>query len=232
MPTKLPIGKLRERVKAYLGRVPAREIKDDEPSVVVLAPVEAGISRFIDVDNLPDLKDIPFIPERMRDFAFRYATEYKPYKFWMKEYGVRESTIGNWLRHEGVRAYIAICRYEQRMFNLAQHVIMQRNVYRTINKILNTKITPDTIGAITSMAKFIYQILTTPGEASGQGKETLNLNIGFSSGPIELSGGNGRPNPYAQERNVTPKQLKELQEDIDELEILADGLSDSGGDDE
>src|SRR3972149_6598415 len=109
------------------------EIAEDKPGAGVLAPVEMGISQFIDVSDLPNLNELPFIPERMRHFAFRYATEYKPEKYWVKEFGVAIETIRKWLRHPGVRSYIALSRFEQRMFNLAQHVIMQRNCYNTIN---------------------------------------------------------------------------------------------------
>jgi len=224
MLSRLPLGKLRKRTQMYLGRVPGRRIKDDEPTVMVLAPVEAGVSQFIDVDELPDLKDLPFIPERMRDFAFRYATEYKPYRFWAKEYGVGDLTIGKWLRHEGVRAYIAVCRFEQRMFNLAQHITMQRNVYRTINAILTTKITVNTIGPIAQMARFVYQILVDPSEASDRAKGTLNVNIGLPSDPPD------KANPYTRERNVTPKQLDALQVEIEELEIIAKGFGKDGDD--
>lgn len=218
--------KLRKELDEYLDRREGvMEIKDDEPAVMVLAPIEVGISRFIDVSELPDLKDLPFIPERMRDFAFRYATEYKPHRFWAKEYGISVRTVEAWLRHEGVRAYIAICRFEQRMFNMAQHVVMQRNVYRTINSILTTKITSDTIGPIVSMAKFIYQVLTNPSEAGDRAKGTLNLNIGFPTSPL---GDNG--NPYARERNVTPKMLESLKAEIDELDVIAEGISRHKGD--
>jgi hypothetical protein len=226
MPSSLPIDELRSRMEHYLGRVPAREIKDDEPMAIVLAPVEAGISRFIDVDNLPNLNDIPFIPERMRHFSFKYATEYKSNAYWAKDFGVSTRTIDNWLRHEGVRSYIAICRFEQRMFNMAQHVILERNVYKTINKILEHKLTSDTIGPIVSMAKFVYQVITNPGEVPDRAKGTLNLNIGFG----EHS--NNGSNPYARERNVSPKELEALRVEIEELDIIAEALGKNGDSDE
>lgn len=229
MPTNLPVDRLRGRIRAYLGRVPATEIKDDEPTAVVLAPVEVGVSRFIDVDNLPNLKDIPFIPERMRDFAFRYATEYKPYKVWAKEYGVEVRTLYRWLQHEGVRAYIAITRFEQRMFNLAQHVILQRNVNKTINAILSTKITADTIGAIGQMARFMHDVLANPSAASDPKKGIFNVNIGYPAGAVTTV----ERSPYAQEpRDVTPKELEELKADIEELEIIAEGFGNNGDKDE
>jgi len=202
------------------------EIEDDAPTAVVLAPVEAGMSQFIKVENIPDLKNLPFIPERMRDFAFRYATEYKPSKFWAKEYGVSLKAIDRWLGHEGVRGYIAIARYEQRMFNLAQHVVMQRNVYKTINELLRSKITGDTIEAIGKMARFVYSVLNNPGEAPGQAKSTLNLNIGYTPDALAVE----KPNPYAKERTVSAQELAALERDIEELEIISEGLNGEDGD--
>lgn len=211
---------IRSRVRSYLGKVPTAELSDETPAALVIAPVEAGISQFIEVDKLPTLDDLPFIPERMRDFAFRYATEYKPWKFWAKEYGVSIKTIEKWLRHEGVRGYIAISRYEQRMFHLAQHIAMQRQVYRTINDILRTKITADTIDPIGKMARFIYQALHNPEELPDRAKGTLNVNIGF---PGMENSGNGE-SPYKKERNVTPRDLEKLDNDFEELKVLAKGI--------
>lgn len=223
------LSRLRERVRSHVLTAKVMDIDPSEPTTIVRAPVQAGISRFIDVSNLPSLDDLPFIPERMRDFAFRYSTEYMPNKVWAKTYNVTVTTIENWLRNEGVRAYIAVCRYEQRMFNLAQHVTMQRNVYKTINAILTTKITADTIGAIVVMSKFVYQILHDPQTASDRTKGVLNVNIGFGNSQPAPSGAYAiEGNPYARsERNVTPKKMKELQSDIAELEILAQAMGQS-----
>lgn len=226
MRSNLPIEKLRGRMRSYLGRVPGAEIRDDAPAALVLAPVETGLSQFIKIDDLPDLENLPFVPERMRDFAFRYATEYKPIKFWAREYGVAMDTIYKWLGHAGVRGYIAISRFEQRMFNLAQHVVMQRNVYRTINEILRTRITPDTIESIGKMARFVYEILARPEEAPDRAKGTLNLSIGFTPGALASD---NKQSPYAHERVVSPQELKALEDDIVELEIISKGLNGDNG---
>ena len=218
MPTKvIPLGTIRERIKGYIGRVPVLEISENEPASMVLAPVQAGLSRFIDIDNLPNINDLPFISERKRDFAFRYATEYKPHRIWATEYNVTKSTIEQWLAHPGVRAYIALCRYEQRTFNMAQRVSMQRLTNKTITSILNAKITGDTIGPIAIMARFMYGILNDPSSVATTSKGKFNDMAGYNTNLIEAP----NDNPYAQERDVTPLQLKNLQEHIEELELLS-----------
>jgi len=222
MQTKPNMDAVRNRVRSYLVGTRSFDIDPNKPTAIVRAPVEVGLSRFISVDNIPRLEDLPFIPERMRDFSFRYATEYMPVKAWANVYNVDPDTIKKWLAHEGVRAYISVCRYEQRMFNLAQHLTMQRNVYKTINSILSHKVTADTIGPIVSMAKFVYQILHDPQGAGDRAKGVLNINLGYGQQQIPAESpyaSNG--NPYAKaERDVTPKQLAAMKADIEELEIL------------
>lgn len=230
MLTDLARKKLRNRVDDYVSRVPVSELDIDAPASIVRAPISVGAgNRFISVDNIPDLRDLPFIPERMRDFAFRYATEYMPLTKWAQEYNCSTGRVSKWLSHEGVRAYIAVCRYEQRMYNLAQHVTMQKNVYRSINKILNTKLTGETIGPIVSLTKFVYQILHDPQGAGDRAKGVFNLQIGF--GQTDNSSVSDSPyasdgNPYrVPTRDVTPKQIAALEADIEELDILAKVLA-------
>jgi len=57
------------------------------------------------------LKNLPFIPARIRKFAYRYALEIKRTRAaWAVEFNVKCNVIDRWLRHDGVRAYIAIVR--------------------------------------------------------------------------------------------------------------------------
>jgi hypothetical protein len=223
MKNKLPMEKIRKRIDTYLGTVPTIRISDDAPITKVLAPVETGLSRFIDVTNIPDMNDLPFIPERQRDFAFRYATEYKTTRIWAKEYSVSAATITRWLQQPGVRAYIAVARYEQRMFNLGQHITLQRNTYTTINNILKFKITADTIDAIGKMARFVFNTVNDPKSADLGLKKQLNVNIGFNQ---QINDGSEASNPYAQGEllNVTPKQIEDLTSELEELDIIADGF--------
>ena len=71
-----------------------------------------------------------------------------------------------------------------------------------------------------------HQVLLNPGEAPDRAKGTLNLNIGFPKGN---AGGNGE-NPYAQERDVTPKELAALKAEIVELDIIAESFKKKDGD--
>ena len=70
-----------------------------------------GIMRKLNTTKIKKTDDLPFLPERIRKFAFRYATaESKSLKFWAEKYGVATLTISRWLKHTGVRDYLMICQ--------------------------------------------------------------------------------------------------------------------------
>lgn len=215
---------IEQELEDILKLDPVIEIDENLPAAIVRAPMSmspGGRAGVISVDNVPSLEDLPFIPENLRDFAYRYATEYKSNPAWAKIYGVGVKTIRTWLKKEGVQALIAISRYEQRTYNVAQRSVMNNQVYTTMNNILRTKITADTIGPIVAMSKFIYKILNEPEHMAQQdasSKGVFNASININNSP-------GAPSPYAQSQkmvNVTPRQISELRSDIDELEMMAE----------
>jgi hypothetical protein len=229
MPIKKSEGldKLRARVKTYRAKIPGTEIIPGEPIGAVVAPIQTGMSRFISVDDMPeDINDLPFIKERERDFAFRYATEYRTHKQWAEVYNVSLPTIQRWLNDPAIRTYIALCRYEQRMYNVAQMSIVQRNMFDAMNRILKVNLTNDNIASVGTMVRFVFDILNSTGgrprgNAPGEMADVQGIPDDPSQqeeGPYNLPG-----NPYASKlpKNVTPQQIEDLRTEIEELDILA-----------
>ena len=214
------IKKLYQRLYARLQRgIDVIEINDDSPAAIALAPVEKGMSQFITIDDLPDLKELPFIPERKRDFAYRYATEYMTHAKWATEYNVSTDTIERWLKHPGVRSYIALCTLEKRFYTMARRSALENRVWKRLNEFMNIKITGDNANAVARVLEFAYKILNDPSELNGREKGTFNQ--------IIYAGGPGVPptegNPYAApERDVSPnpRQLEEFQRRLDNLKAL------------
>lgn len=67
------------------------------------------------ITKIKKTDDLPFIPERIRDFLFRYALQCKKTREeWGSEFGVKAGTISRWLKHTGVRDYIMICQDAKR----------------------------------------------------------------------------------------------------------------------
>jgi len=214
---KPDLVKLRKRINNYVSRTQTAEIDPDKPSVIFKAPVEVGLDRFIEVQNLPKTEELPFVPERLRDFAFRYATEYKPLHSWAKIYGVSPSAVSHWLSHEGVRTLVALTRYERRIYHMGVILQIEKRMYDVMNTILGVKITTDNMHTVLETAKFVWKIVNMPEDVGGKTKGQFNVNIGVSSS----SGDGGQRNPYKSPvRDVTPDQVDALGERIRKLKDM------------
>ncbi len=65
--------------------------------------------------EIKTLDALPFIPGRIRDFAFKYSTaECQSLTYWAEQYGVSVNLISKWLNRPGVREYVAICQTQKR----------------------------------------------------------------------------------------------------------------------
>jgi hypothetical protein len=223
--------RLRERIKEHIESTNTVVVDENRPGALVRGPVELniGTQKFIDIEDLPDFNSLPYISEKLREFAFRYATEYKPVETWAKEYGVSRITVQKWLRNTAVRQYIAMAQMERRMFNLARRVSLESKVFKRLSEFLELKITGDNAGAIARMTEFAYNILHDPSNADNRMKGTFNVNIGLGSTPSQqVSISSDEP------RQVTPpndKQMMDMQKRLDQLRLVQNISSeDAAGD--
>ena len=55
------------------------------------------------------LKNLPFLPARIREFAYRYAFEIRKTRAaWGAEFNVKCNVIDRWLKYPGMKDYVAI----------------------------------------------------------------------------------------------------------------------------
>lgn len=217
MSKKIDFASIRSRVKDFRESTEIRTIEHGKLSAIVKSPVEAGMDRFIQVRDLPDdLSNLPFIAERQRDFAFRYGSEYKPIKAWAKTYGVHVVTIGKWLSHSGVRALIALTRYERRMYLMGAMLQIETRMYKAVSAILGTKITTDNMSSILSAAQFAWKIMNAPEDIGDREKGTFNQKIYIGGDGQDVV---GAKNPYQTERDVTPNKdnIARLEAQVSEI---------------
>jgi len=213
----LHLNEIAQDIEGYLARkLSIFDVKSKELAVV-RAPVDSGYSHFVDVDKLPDREDLPALSERMREFAFRYATEYKTIMKWAQEFGVAFQTVHKWLSNPKVRQHIAYIRYERRMYNMAVWIQLEREALRALHKILDTTIDGYTIDAIKSTAKFILEWMKDPSRISPREKGMINQQIGFFS----VGSGKAYEDPYRTELNATDEDIKKLEHKIEDLEMVA-----------
>lgn len=211
------IKKIHRRIGSYLSNTNEIVIDDSVPAVLARVPLEKGRASFMSIDRIPDVNDLPFIPERLRDFSYRYATEYKKLATWATEYNVSLDTIRKWLAHTGVQSYIALTRLEKRFYTLARRSALENMVWKRLHEFMSIKITGENVGAVAKILEFSYNILHAPETLGGREKGVFNQSIYVS--------GTEKPvndiNPYAREsRPPSPKQLEEIQKRLDRLKML------------
>lgn len=212
------IKALHKRVGVYLSNVSEIVIDDNSPAAIARAPLQSTFSQFVSVDDLPSMDDLPFIPERMRDFAYRYATEYKKNTMWAKTYGINIGTLERWLGHPGVKSYVALARLEKRFYTMARRSALENSVWQRLNEFMNIKITGDNAGAVARILEFSYKLLNAPDELSSREKGGFSQSI-YVGAP---ESGAASPSPYSEPRDVTPtpRQLDELQRRLDRVRML------------
>ena len=65
--------------------------------------------RKLNTTKIKKTDDLPFIPSRVRKFAYRYALECKKTRAaWAVEFNVKCNVIDRWLKHAGVKDYIVL----------------------------------------------------------------------------------------------------------------------------
>jgi len=156
----------------YLKNSDEVHIDIDRPMALVKSYASPGVSKFIDVEDLPDLKKLPKLPEHKRDFSFRFATEHKSWVDWGRVYGVNPSTIRNWLKDPGVITWIAVTKMERKTWMYGQRLNLERKTFEVMNKLLDMRITVDNAKEVLDTVRFVYGVVN--GEATSESPKALN----------------------------------------------------------
>lgn len=216
---------LRDRVEVLISGDQFFEIKqtldEDENTILARIPKNMGLTQFIDLSKVMGVEDLPTIPARMQDFAFRYSSEYKPRRFWANEYGVSVGTITSWLSKKEVKAYIELCRYEQRWYTFAKRISLENKIYNRLSEFLTMKITGDNSGAVARMTEFAFRVIQGDSEASLADRAIFNKQaLGTYAKNVELESNN----VPKIERNVTPSKelLDDVQSRLNRLKSIAE----------
>lgn len=206
---------IRRRISDYRSKTKRLTIDEDSPSVVVDTPVNVGKGGVLNPSEVESIEDLPSLPPRLRDFAFDYATSKKRYATWAQQYGVTENTIGQWIRNPGVQAVVAVVRYQRRMWQFAMSQRVEREAYKALLDVLQSARTSDNIPTIQRAAEYVMNALhgssgRTPAPAIDQ--------------PETDMGG-----PYSGNQR-TVRDVKELREDIQELDDMYEDIVGKGDD--
>ena len=214
---------LEKDVDNYLNTHESYEIKQGEFTAIVQAPVEVTPGMYI--DDLPDPSKLPRLPERMRDFAFSYATNRRSQAYWAKQYGVSHGAITKWLADARVQYYISVTRYERRMYLMGAVLQLERKMYTTLNKILATKINGYTVQSVLEAVKFTWKVINAPESLRGGDAKAFNMHIGFDQASTMRD---VTPPPFSvKEPNTmhhTPEKIKVLEDRVAYAKRMRDDL--------
>lgn len=214
---------LERQTEKYIKRTEETEFRYDRPPAVISAPLEVGLSRFIDVSNLPDISKLPKLPEYKRDFAFRYSTEYKQLSEWADIYGVGIRTIQKWLKDVDVTIWIAVTKLERRTWLYGQRLNLERKTFGMLNKLLDMRLTVDNAKEALDTVKFAHGVLDNkiklpqqaPIPVSGMTTQ-VNINTGDIVKPETAMPQNCNGEAYTQD------QIAEIKAETKYLEHLKD----------
>ena len=224
---------LRERVKNYLDSTPEVVVDFNNPASM-RAPIQTLSRTYIPVDKIPaSTDDLPFIPERKRDFAFRYATEFRPVQEWSEIYRVHAQTIRKWLTDSRIQLYIALVRLERRFHNMARWSRIEHLVYSRLESFLTEPITGSNADAMARVLELSLKLIRDPESLRPGDTRFLNQNVFVNSAVNHPNDGFGSGYGVPSERNITPttKQVEELQARVDQVRMLnemADEMSKNG----
>lgn len=164
--------------------------------------------------------ELPDLPYRMREFAFRWMTEYRTVKDWAKIFNVTPHTIYLWRNHPKVVKYAAVIKYKRNALIVERSLQLENKAYTKMQELLDLEITD---GNVESIRKVIL--------------DTLNIiqqRIPRSSEPVAQI--NNITTAAVQNTNIHKKtevNIGEIREKLDEMELIEKILDKkNGGNDE
>jgi len=176
---------------------------------LVKRPNRRGLKRFPEVVVIPDT--LPDLPENLREFAFRYATEYRTNADWAHIFHTSTFTVYTWISRSDVAGFILKIKQERRLLMAERLSDLEKKAYHKLNKILDFPLTEDSIEPI---RKAILDILNL----------TQNPSRKLDSPLISITQNQGQIQGQAQGQSMTTEQIKQK---LAELETL-EGAGDNG----
>lgn len=87
--------------------------------------------------SIPIPDELPDLPEHLREFAFRYATEVRNNSDWARIHRVSIHTIRNWLFRPTVAQYILKIRRERQLLLFERLLSLELKAYKKLDEILS-----------------------------------------------------------------------------------------------
>jgi hypothetical protein len=199
-------AKLKSGVRADKKKIEGKVLKAaTKPGSLVKRPNRRGLKRFPSVITIPD--ELPDLPENLREFAFRYATEYRTNLDWAHIFHQSTFTIYTWVSREDVAGYIMKIKQERRALMAERLNELEKKAFQKLGKILEYPITEDSIEPI---RKTILDILMLKqGGGTTRKTDAALINISQSQGQVQ---------GQSQEQEMSLDQLQQKVSELKQLE--------------
>jgi hypothetical protein len=196
--------RLRKGERADLKKIEGKVIKKAaRVGSFTKRPGRKGLKRFPEVVKIPD--ELPNLPENLREFAFRYATEYRTNADWAHLFHQSTFTIYSWISRSDVAGFIAKIKYERRMLMAERLNDLEKKAYTKLSKILDFPLTED---SLEPLRKTIIDILTlTQGPGRKRDAPFISINQSQEQGQVQ-----------AEITGLTTEQLKQKITELESLE--------------
>ena len=158
--------------------------------------------------EIPD--ELPSLPENLRTFAFRYATETRRHMDWANIFHVSIYTIRNWLLKPPVLQYVLKIRYERQALMVERLSELEKRATSKLAEILEEPITENNIE---SLRKTAVDVLALKRGKIPQDSNAPTIVIKQEQQQIALS---------KTEANLSIEQLKERIEEFEEIDRIVD----------
>jgi len=157
-----------------------------------------------------DDSELPLLPEKYRNFAFRWATEFRTTRQWSEIFHVAPETINWWKRNPKIIRYYFIIRRKHNLLMMERMKTLENKAFQKLYEILDLPVNDKNVEAL---GKMIMRILGV--DVDG----VLNLKFTAEAKAASASG-NGQSAAAATLKAEASISLSQLRDRIDEWELM------------
>lgn len=158
------------------------------------------------------IEELPKLPERLRDFAFRYATEHRTRNEWARIFHVSVYTVDRWRKNPHVMQYYLIIRSQRQALMFERLSSLEKKAYERLSDILNMPLSSSNVDVI---RRAILDVLSIT--QSGR----------LPKSDSETSGGSVNVNIMNQPGSTMEIKTSDLKDKLSELELIEDAINEN-----
>lgn len=208
------VKKLKAGTKAKTKGVEGKVLKATAMNTNVFIPSKrykgkSNSQKLAETLEIPD--KLPELPENLRTFAFRYATEPRRNMDWANIFHVSIYTIRNWLLKPPVVQYYLKVRQERQALMIERLTELEKKAYAKLYEILEQPVTTDNAEVVRKTALDVLSLKASgkvPRDNSG-----TTIIVNQEQQQIALS---------KAEADLSIDQLKELIDEYEDIDRIVD----------